>query len=545
MKRPSESPVPHDVVPHDGVQHDRVKAQRRGRAVGAALVGGLVVAAAAGLAVAGTGVPAPASLAAGTARPALVPAGDASRGCSGPARLLEGTPVQGDPQFSPASKTARTDVSAVVLSDTQGVLPEASLAGADGTVVRPLPGGALPAGTAAQPRAAVVPGQSISGAAVLTARANGGTAPSVAGLTRFSAADGDLRGLATATCTAPSNDQWLLGAATTVGRTSVLTLTNASATPATVDFEFFGDKALTQAPPSSRGLQIKPGSTASYVLSGYVPGQANLSVHVRSTGGPVSAAIQQSTLRGLTPGGVELITAAAAPSVRQTVAGIDLQDPEKAKQLAARQGYADAGAALALTVPGAADAVVQLRAYGRNGPVALPGGGVVTAKAGTVTEVSLAGLPAGTYSVSATSDVSFTAAARVPRGLSSTEPLDFASPGASLRLASDHVLAVGKGMARRVVVGVPDGRAQIRAVPVAEDGRLHPALTLDVAGGTTAILDVPEESEGSPVAALVLSASGDPAYSTLVTTGDGNGIAAAAVTAPASGAQALPVTLGY
>ncbi|PJI51426.1 hypothetical protein CTI14_60635, partial [Methylobacterium radiotolerans] len=47
---------------------------------------------------------------------------------------------------------------------------------------------------------------------------------------------------------------------TTVGRTSILTLTNPSSSPATVDLEFFGDKPLTQAPPSSRGLQVKPGT---------------------------------------------------------------------------------------------------------------------------------------------------------------------------------------------------------------------------------------------------------------------------------------------
>ncbi len=539
MKRPSEG---------RGVasgRNTRTGKGRRARAVGAAIAGGLLVAAGAALTVYASGIPAPASLAAGKARSAEVPAGDAVRGCAGPARLLEGTPVQGDPQFSPASKTARTDVSAVVLSDTQGTLPDASVTGADGGMLKSLPGQAVAAGTAAQPRAAVVPAQSVSAAAILTARAAGGDVPDIAGLTRFSASDGDLRGLATASCTAPANDQWLLGASTTVGRTSVLTLTNSSATPATVDLEFVGDKPLAQAPPSSRGLQVKPNSTASYVLSGYLPGQANLSVHVRSTGGPVSAVIQQSTLRGLTPGGVELITAAAAPAARQTVAGIDLQDPAQAKQLAARQGFADAAASLALTVPGAADAVVQLRVYGRNGPVALPGGGVVTAKAGTVTEVSLAGLPAGTYSVSASADVSFTASARVPRGLSATEPLDFASPGASIRLGDDHVLAVGKGLTRRVVVGVPDGRAQVRAVPVTDDGRLHAAQTVDVAGGTTAVVDVPAEAEGSPVAALLISATGDPAYGTLVTTGDGNAIAAASIVAPAAGAQALPVTLGY
>lgn len=519
--------------------------RRRLRAVAAAATGALLAGLAAAGAVAASALSTPASLAPGEARAVDVPTGDAVRACPGPARLLEGTPVQGDPQFSPASRTARTDVSGVVLSDTQGTLPDATLAPVGRAAVRSLPGQQAPAGTVAQPRAAVIPGQDVDAVTLLTAKTIGGVASSSGALALFQAADGDLRGLAAATCTAPSNDQWLLGAGTTVGRTSVLMLTNASTTPASVDLEFFGDKPLAQAPPSSRGLQIKPGSSASYVLSGYMPGQSNVSVHVRSSGGPVAAVIQQSTLRGLVPGGVDFITPAAAPSPRQTVTGIELQDPAEAQRLAAAGGFSDAGAALQITVPGAADAVVQLRVYGRNGAVQLPGGGVVTARAGTVTEVPLTGLPEGVYSVSATADVSFTASARVTRGLSASEALDFAVSPASLRLGDNHVLAVGTGVSRQVVVGVPDGRAQIRAIPVSEDGALHSPVTLDVAGGTTAVLDVPDKADGSTVTGCVVSASGDPAYGSLLLKGDGNAIAEAAFVPAVAGAQSLPVTLGY
>ena len=276
-----------------------------------------------------------------------------------------------------------------------------------------------------------------------------------------------------------------------------------------------------------------------------MPGQSSLSVHVRSSGGPVAASIQQSTLRGLTPGGVEFITPSATPASRQTVTGLELQDSDWARELASRSGFADAAASVQLTVPGAVDAVVQLRVYGRNGPVALPAGGVVTAKAGSVTTVSLAGLPAGTYSVSASADVSFTAGARVTRGLNPAEPLDFASPGASVRLGDSHVLPVGRGGTRSIVVGVPEGRAEVRAVPVTEDGRQHPAVTIDVAGGTTAVLDAAERVDGSAVAGYIVSASGDPAYGSLLAKGEGNQIAVAAFVPPVAGAQSLPVTLGH
>lgn len=515
------------------------------RIIAAAVTGTVLTIMWVGLTVAASAVPAPATLGARDAQLVKVPTGDAVRACAGPARLLEGSPVQGDPQFSPASKTAQTSVTGIVLSDTQGTVPDTMLASQSGAALRTLSGQAAPPGTVAHPRAAVVAGQVVDGLSVLTAKPVSGAAAATGATVRFEASDGDLSGLAAATCTAPSNDQWLSGGETTVGRTSVLTLANSSATPATVDLEFFGDKPLAQAPPSGRGLTIKPGSSASYVLSGYMPSQANVSVHVHSTGGAVAAAIQQSTLRGLTPGGVELITPAAAPSPRQTVSGIELQDPGQTNALAAKDGFADTRPAVQITVPGAADAVVQLRLYGRNGAVQLPTGGVVTAKAGAVTEVPLMGLPAGTYSVSASADVSFTASARVPRGLSAKDPLDFAVAAASQRIGDNHVVAIGFGGSRQIVFGVPDGRAQIRAVPITEDGATHVPVTLDVAGGTTAVLDVPDKVDGALLAGYVLSASGDAAYGSILLKGEGNAIAEATIVPAAAAAQTMPVTLGY
>src|SRR6185436_5750900 len=133
-----------------------------------------------------------------------------------------------------------------------------------------------------------------------------------------------------------------------------------------------------------------------------------------------------SVLRGLTPGGVEFITPGSAPSVSQVASGLEIQDPAALAALTAKPGFADAGPALEVAVPGAADAVVEIKLYGRDGQKALPGGGVVTAKAGAVTEVSLAGVPAGTYTVAASSDVSFAATARLTHGLKSEDAADIA-----------------------------------------------------------------------------------------------------------------------
>jgi hypothetical protein len=260
----------------------------------------------------------------------------------------------------------------------------------------------------------------------------------------------------------------------------------------------------------------------------------------------VAASIQQSVLRGLTPGGVDFIAPGAAPSVRQVVTGVDIQDPAGVAALTSRSGYGDAAPALQLTVPGASDAVVEIKLYGRGGQAALPSGGVVTAKAGSVTEVSLAGVPAGQYTIAASSDVSFVAAARMSRGLQAGQPSDVAWAGSAVRLGSQHVVPVPKGGLRQLVFGALDTRATITYAPITADGKVRAAATADIAGGTTATITVPEQAEGADVVGYVVSASGDAAYGAVLLGQDGrNDISNLAFLPAAAGQETVPVTLGY
>ncbi|MEA5456198.1 DUF5719 family protein [Sinomonas sp. JGH33] len=514
------------------------------RALGVA-AGVVVLAAGTGLAVAGGTVPQSPALAPGTPPAVDVPVGQTIGVCPGPAELLRGTPVQGDPQFSPASKSASSQLTAAVIGEPSGAMPSSTIAGIDGSVQQKVSDGkdASAAPPAAPP--AAVASRASTAPSLLAASALEGRPSSAAALLRYSADDGDLRGIAAASCAAPANDLWLGGASTLVGRTSVLYLSNPTTTPSTVNLDFFGDQPLGQPPAGSRGIQIPPGSTKSFVLGGFVPGQRNVSVHVRSSGGPVAAVIQQSALRGLTPGGVDFLTPVGGPSNRQVTTGIELQDPAAARDLASHRGFDDATAALQVTVPGANDAVVQVRVFGPDGPVTLPSGAVFTAKAGTVTEIPLAGVPAGKYSVAASSDVSFTASVRMVKGTSDKDPLDFAVSGAQARLGDGHVVPVGDAGSRTLVFSAPDGRAKVTAVPVTADGKLHAPVSLDLAGSTTATLEVPDTVDGAKPVAYSISASGDPAYGSILLGGDGTGISVASILPAAGGRQSLPVTLGY
>lgn len=493
----------------------------------------------------------------GSSRPiaaplAAVPAGSSVGVCPGPARLLEGAPVGTDAQFSPESATARSDVNAVVLGSSAGVLPGSRLASLTGSTLVELakappvseaPAAARPAAPA--PLAGVVAQQGVDDVTVLSADAQANRQPSAGAVMRYTAEDGDLRGSAAAACQQPGNDLWLVGANTALGRTAVLKLSNASSSPATVSLELFGAEGLIQAP-GSRGLLVAPGTTRSVILAGLAPGQDRLSVRVRSAGGPVAAHIQQSVLRGLTPGGVEFIAPAAAPALRQVITGVDIQDPAGLAGLTGQSGFADAGPALQLAVPGSADAVIAIKVFGRDGEKALPAGGVVTAKAGSVTEVPLAGVPAGPYTVSVSSDVSFTAAARATKGLNAGDASDFAWSPASARLGSQHVVPVPGPGDRYLIFGAPEGRATISYTPVTADGTVHAAAAADIAGGTTASIKVPADIAGSQLVGYLVSAAGDPAYGAVLLQQDGKqDISTVAVAPGAAGQEQVPVTLGY
>ncbi|TLM74257.1 DUF5719 family protein [Pseudarthrobacter sp. NamB4] len=518
----------------------------------AALIGAaaaaLILAGAGAVVAGGSLLPVPESTRPVPATAAAVPAGTSLGVCPGPARLLEGTEAGTDPQFSPVSATAASAVTGAVLG-AAGVLPASRLAQLDGTaaveIAKESGQSPAPAGPPQEPVAGVLASRPVDQVTILSADALSNQQASSAGAMKFTASDGDLQGTATSNCQQPSNDQWLAGASTTVGRTSVLILANASSTPATVSLELFGGGGQIQAP-GSRGLLVAPGTSRSIVLAGLAPGEEQLSVHVRSAGGPVAAVIQQSVLRGLTPGGVDFIAPGAAPAVRQVMAGVDIQDPAGLAQLTGKPGYEDAGPALHLTVPGPSDAVVEVKLYGSDGQKALPSGGVVTAKAGAVTEVSLAGVPAGQYTVAALSDVSFVAAARVSRGLQEGQASDVAWAASGVRLGSQHVVPVPQGGVRHMVFGALDDRATITYSAITSDGKVRAASTADIAGGTTSSIAVPDKVEDAGVVGYVVSASGGAAYGALLVQQDGrNDVSTLAFLPEAAGQETVPVTLSY
>jgi hypothetical protein len=82
--------------------------------------------------------------------------------------------------------------------------------------------------------------------------------------------------------------------------------------------------------------------------------------------------------------------------------------------------------------------------------------------------------------------------------------------------------------------------------PITADGKIRPAGTADIAGGTTVSIKVPADVDGSPLVGYVVSAAGDPAYGALVLGRESRqDISVVAVAPEAAGQRQVPVTLGY
>lgn len=138
---------------------------------------------------------------------------------------------------------------------------------------------------------------------------------------------GDYVGLAAADCGVAVGDSWLAGGATTVGRTTLITLTNPTEVAATVNLQLSGESGPITAPGTS-GIIVPASGQRVLSLAGFAPGLVSPVVRVTSTGGRVHATLQQSILRGLEPGGVDIVGASAAPSTTTVIPGVVVTDQD-------------------------------------------------------------------------------------------------------------------------------------------------------------------------------------------------------------------------
>ncbi|WP_156252415.1 DUF5719 family protein [Pseudactinotalea terrae] len=331
-----------------------------------------------------------------------------------------------------------------------------------------------------------------------------GGVPLVGGLSIARADGGDLRGLALSTCQQPVSSALVVGGSTQLGASSRLVLTNAGETTASVTLSGWG---ATGPLPDIAPIVVPAGGVRTVLLE-TISLEPRLAIRVDVEGGRVVPTIQDSSLDGLIAAGTETVSSTADPATSLTVAGVALTEE------------AGAAALLRLVNPGADAATVTVEMLGPEGVSVLAGAEASVIEPGTVADISLAGVPTGSYGIRVTSDVPVTGAVRLTRTGTAgevdpdTPPVDIAWLPASapvdrgvLPIPSDLVDVVSATVTNPGSAGV-----EVGVVAYDETGSALEESMVSVPAGSTAPLTVPD-------GARVLVLEGDAILASAVVTG--------------------------
>lgn len=273
-----------------------------------------------------------------------------------------------------------------------------------------------------------------------------------------------LGGFAATGCGEAVADAWLVASATNLGRSGLVLLANPTAVAATVDVRVVGEAGAVEAP-SALGIIVPPGSQRVLSLAGLAPNLVSPVVHVTSTGGAIAASLEQSTIVGLAPAGIELTGATANPATTQVIAGFVV--PQSGGVEAVEDhAEGDDHPAVRLYAPGDAPVDVSIGVVPETGS----GGSTIqaTLEPGRALDVPLGVLDAGTYTVRVEADAPVVAAARASVGgtegqTDASAPSDFAWTVATAPLLASAVVAVPPGPSAILHLVNPSGAdAEVR-----------------------------------------------------------------------------------
>ncbi|MEY4533089.1 MAG: hypothetical protein RI926_858 [Actinomycetota bacterium] len=224
-------------------------------------------------------------------------------------------------------------------------------------------------------------------------------APLLAGNQVQLSATETLSGLATAACTEPANDIWLVGGSTEIGRTTLLTLANPTDVTATVTVEVFTEQGYIEAV-SGDGIIVEPGEQRIVSLAGYAPDALAPVVRVLSNGGQILANLQQTVTRTLLPSGVEWVSPGSGLATQQIITGVFVAGQHDHDRSEVSDATSDLEPGIRVLVPGEKNSEVKITLLSTEGKT-VDFTANVTAK--KVTQLPLAGVSDGTYTVIVTS----------------------------------------------------------------------------------------------------------------------------------------------
>ena len=372
------------------------------------------------------------------------------------------------------------------------------------------------------------------GGILTLAPADGRVANAVGAVTTLTKS-GDLRGLTAAPCTQPSAMSWIVGGSIAAGSSAELRLVNPGVTPATAKVTLYGSIGRLSLP-SNGEITVPAGGSSSLALETKGSQDPRIAVSVEADGGSVVPTLVTESLDGETPAGTDVITPGAAPATDLVIPGVEITEPATQGEVPDAKTGADSSDTPAVRIvnPGAAPATVSVTMLGKDGARPLSGAQSVTIDAGSVFDIQLAGVPAGTYGVQVTSNTPVGAAVRMVRSGGEY-------PARSKALVHDQAWAQAAlpGAADSGLLALPRAASLSSAVTVANSGETT-SVTLSsldgswkqdvkVAKGASVVVEVPAE-----VSALRLNAAGQESSSG--TSRTSSGLAAAAiVTAQAGG----------
>lgn len=296
-----------------------------------------------------------------------------------------------------------------------------------------------------------------------------GTGSSAPGLVAGQAATvtfGGAAGLSITACGTARRGSWLLAGGPQPGRIGRLVLVNPGANAVSADLSVLSANGVVDSP-SGHGLLVPPRSRRVLVVNSIAPSAVAPVVHVVATGGVLYAALGDAWLDGTVPRGAELTTASARPARTQLVTGV----------------AASGATSLRVAVPGAKDAVAQVRVLSAQGPRGVRHA-VTRVPAGSTRDIDLSDLPRGWYAVQVRADVPVVAAATTRhdagRSASDMSWIPAAPPAGALAgatLPADHAVAStlvlaapGPPSTASVTTVDADGAVSTRSIAVPASG---------------------------------------------------------------------------
>ncbi len=369
-----------------------------------------------------------------------------------------------------------------------------------------------------------------AGAQVIANPGDGAGALSLAAASESqSVSNGEFFGFAASACGEPSAESWLVAGSTDVGRTSLVLLTNPTHVTANVSITIYGESGVV-ATPGSNGIAVPARSQKAVAVAGLAPNVVAPVVRVSSRGGLVFATVQQSIVRGLKPGGIEMATPSAAPATTQTIPGVVFAQSPSAAPSDSGSTNDDSEPVVRLMSTGDRESVATVTVASED-PAGPTHAFTVVNRPWASSDIPLSGVGDGTYTVTVSADTPVVAAARATTV--GTAGRDFAWFASVAPNDYPFAVATAPGAPARLHVVNPSPTAVVSLTVTPEVGS---PTTATLGGGQAFALDVPGTGRA------LVSNSG-PVVASASFLGDGV-LSAIVIAPPDAGAAPLTVYTG-